>query len=286
MPFTISHAGFVLPLKGILSAHLLCGLMIGSVVPDFGYFAREFGMASFAHTVAGAFCVSLPVGLAVYLLVGLSFRRIADTLPNPHSSYLRSWGIDWPCSKRNLLGIMTAIFVGALSHNFVDSFTHESGAAVAMFPALSKEAVYFRGEPLHVFRILQYSGSVLGMGMILAAYWLGLRRHCRARGCRVWQDCRSWIVLIGLTSVTMLFAAALNAELFPRELDFYAFRVFGFKFLITWLPVFGMAFLCYAILRTPTPNSEQAGAEQPATRPESKSEDNQKPQPESGGRSR
>lgn len=257
MPFTISHAGFVLPLKGILSAHVLCGLVIGSIVPDFGYFVREFGVASFAHTFAGALCFSLPVGLAVYLLVCLSFRRIAGTLPKPHSSFLMSWGLAKPGGKQNLHGIMLAIFVGSLSHNFVDSFTHESGAGVAMFTTLSKEAFVLGGEPLHIFRILQYSGSALGMAMILAAYWFGMIRHCRASRCRVWQDFRSWLVLIVLTSASLLVAAALNSEFFPRELDFHAFRVFGFKFLITWLPVIGMAFLCYVIMHLRTPTSEQ-----------------------------
>lgn len=185
-------------MKGILSVQILCGLMIGAIVPDFGYFIRDFGMASFAHTVAGSFGVSLPVGLAVYLLVRLLFGRIADTLPRPHSSFLRSWGIDKPSTKRNLLGVAVAILLGAFSHNFVDSFTHESGVAVAMFPELNKEAFYLGGEPVHVYRILQYAGSFLGMAMIVAAYWFGLRRHCRERGCRVWQDSRSWMVLLGL----------------------------------------------------------------------------------------
>lgn len=258
MPFTISHAGFVLPLKGILSTQFLCGLMIGSIVPDFGYFVREFGVASFAHTVAGAFCVSLPVGLAVYLLLSSFFRRIADALPKPHSSFLRSWGIDRIGTVQNLLGIMVAILLGSFSHNFVDSFTHASGAAVAMFPVLTKDAFYLGGEPFHVFRILQYSGSVLGMAMILAAYWSGLRRYCRAKGCKVWQDSQSWMVLLSLITVTMLFAVALNAKLVPHELDFYAFRVFGFKFLITWLPLAGVAFLCWAIMRPVKPSREQA----------------------------
>jgi membrane-bound metal-dependent hydrolase YbcI (DUF457 family) len=167
MPFTLSHAGFVLPLKGILSAQVLCGLMIGSIVPDFGYFIRKFGVASFAHSIAGAFCVSLPIGLAVYMLVHRLFVRIADTLPRPHSSFLRSWGIDRRGSKRNLSGIALAILLGAFSHNFVDSFTHEAGAAVVMLPLLGKVAIMLGGEPLHVFRILQYLGSFVGMAMIV-----------------------------------------------------------------------------------------------------------------------
>jgi len=224
--------------------------MIGSIVPDFPYFIREFGAASVVHTFMGALCISLPVGLVVYLLVCLSIGRIADALPKPHSDFLASWGIGGPSSKRNPLGIVAAVFVGALSHNFIDSFTHESGAAVSMFSVLGKEVFSLGGEPVHVFRVLQYSGSVIGMVMIVAAYGFGLRRYCHAKGCRVWQDSRRWLILIGLTSAAMLVAVAMNAEFIPRRLDFYAFRVFGFKFMITWLPIVGMAFLCFVALRS------------------------------------
>lgn len=287
MPFTISHAGFVLPLRRRLSPHVLCGLMIGSIVPDFPYFVRAFGLASFAHTIPGALCVSLPVGFFVYLLVRLTFRRIAGTLPKPHSRFLASWGINEPEEKRNLLAVTAAILAGALAHNFVDSFTHASGVVVSIFPVLSKAAFHLDGEPFHVFRILQHFGSALGMAMIVAAYWSGLIRHCRSTGCRIWQDSRSWLSLFGLTTLTMLIAAALNAEFLPGKFDFYALRVFGFKFLITWLPIMGVTFLCFATWgsRTPKTNYEQTGPGQPSTRPQSDSKSGQNSQSEAEGHS-
>jgi hypothetical protein len=257
MPFTISHAGFVLPFKKVLPPAVLCGLMIGSIVPDFGYFVREFVLASFAHTVMGALCVSLPAGLAMFFLMRLSFGRIARVLPSPHSSFLMSWGIDRLVGMRTLLTVAFAIFIGALSHNFIDSFTHQSGAAVSLFPMLSKEVLSLGGDPLHVFRILQYLGSAIGMAIIIGAYCFGLSRHCRSTGNRIWQDSRGWLVLIGVTGLTVMLAVALNAKYFPRDFDFYAFRVFGFKFLITWLPIIGLAILCLATFFSPKSNSEQ-----------------------------
>ena len=88
MPFTLSHAGFVISFKRCFSHDVLLGLMIGSVVPDFGYFIREFGMASFAHTIKGAFFISIPLGLAFYFLATLCFRRIVDALPQPHAGFV------------------------------------------------------------------------------------------------------------------------------------------------------------------------------------------------------
>ena len=257
MPFTISHAGFVLPFRRALPPPVLFGLIVGSIVPDFGYFVREFGVASFAHTVLGAICVSLPVGLLVYLLVHLSFGRIAQALPHPHSSFLMSWGIDKLTGMRTLLAVLVSIFLGALFHNFVDSFTHESGAVVSMFPVLSQKAFSIGGEPLHIFRLLQYLGSVVGMAVIMTAYWFGLSRHCRAEGTRIWQDVRGWLVLMGVIGLTVLVATAVNAKHFPKDLNFYAFRVFGFKFLITWLPLIGLASMCLAAFIFRKTKSEQ-----------------------------
>ena len=256
MPFTISHAGFVLPFRKFVSPAVLSGLMIGSIVPDFGYFIRKFEVASFAHTFLGALYFSLPVGLAMYLLMRLFFKRIAKVLPIPHSSFLMSWGIDKYIGMRTLFATVVAILVGALFHNFVDSFTHQAGAAVSVFPVLRKEVISFGGDPLHVFRLLQYLGSTIGMVIIICVYWFGLVRHCRATGTRIWQDCRRWLVLIGVTGLTVLVAAALNTEYFPRGFNFYAFRVFGFKFLITWLPIIGLAILSLATIFSPKSTNE------------------------------
>lgn len=250
MPFTISHAGFVLPFRKLIPPAILCGLMIGSIVPDFGYFIRAFGVASFAHTVFGALCFSLPVGLAMYLLMLLLFKRLANVLPLPHSSFLMSWGIDRPIGTPTLLGTAAAILVGALSHNFVDSFTHQSGAAVTLFPLLRKKVFSLGDSIFHVFRLLQYVGSAIGLVMILVAYWFGLRSHCRATRTRIWQDCRRWLMLMGVTALTIFAAAALNAAYFPRDFNSYAVRVFGFKFLITWLPIVGLALLSLVAFST------------------------------------
>ena len=223
--------------------------MIGSIVPDFPYFIRAFGVASFAHSFLGAVVVSLPLGFALYLLVSQIFGSVAKALPAPHPGFLLSWSVEKPSGMRAILGIASAVLIGALLHNFVDSFTHEPGAAVRLFPFLRTEATAINGEPLPVFRILQYGGSILGLVMLLIGYWSGLRRYCRALDCVMWQDSRRWLELLALVAGTVLLATALNFRLIPRAFDFYEFRVFGFKFLITWLPIFGLVFLAFVRFR-------------------------------------
>ena len=249
MPFTISHAGFVLPLRGRVSAHVLCGLITGSVAPDFPYFVRAFGVASFAHTGLGALCVSLPIGWALYLIFRLSFRRIILLLPKPHADFIAAWGLERAVPKHGFIAIGGAIFGGALFHNFCDSFTHKSGVAVSMFPVLSREVFSIGGEPLPLFRILQYSGSILGLMMICGTYFFALRRHCRARGRAVGRGAAGWRSLLSLMNVTMGMAVVFNAEFIPRALEIYPLRVFAFQFLITWGPIVGLAFLCLAMIR-------------------------------------
>jgi hypothetical protein len=189
------------------------------------------------------------VGLAAYLAVGLGFRRLAEALPDPHASFLATWGIGRPGVTQSLYKVIAAIVAGALSHSFVDSFTHAAGAGVALFPVLGQELFAVAGEPIHVFRILQYSGSVVGMAMILAVYCSALTLYCRASGKSFWQDSQRWRALFLLASVSVLAAVALNTEYFPKGFDLFAFRVFGFKFLITLLPVMAFGFLCFALLR-------------------------------------
>jgi hypothetical protein len=249
MPFTISHAGFVVPFKGLFSPHVLVGLLIGSIVPDFPYFIRAFGCASFAHTVAGALCVCLPIGAVLYVLLRKYLRWMAMILPKPHSDFFMNWEINQSDANPHWLIVMVAIFAGALSHNFVDSFTHESGRAVMMFPILSKEVLFFHGLSLHAYRILQYGGSVLGLAILATSYWLELSRHCQTTSTKLWQDPRHWLVLIMTICLTGLTAALLNSEFIPTTFDFFDLRVFVFKFLITWIPLTGVCFLGLAVLR-------------------------------------
>lgn len=249
MPFTLSHAGFVAPLRQHLSSQLLLALMIGSIVPDFGYFIRAFGIATFAHTMAGAVCVSLPLGLIVHLTLDRISGRVISQLPRPHADFMATWDLAWRPAWKCLPQIALAILTGALSHNFVDSFTHESGVAVALFPVLSRDVLTIHGEPYPVFRALQYAGSIAGLVILLGTYLYSLRSYCQPKHLPMWQDRRRWIHLLGLVGITILIATVMNGRSLVDEPSLYAARAFAFQFLITWIPLFGLAFLGHAILR-------------------------------------
>lgn len=239
MPFSLSHVGFVAPLRRFLASHHLFALMVGSVAPDFGYYIRRYDLSDYSHTFAGAFVACLPLGLLAYLLGLVFLRHIACLLPEPHRGLLKASGLlVFPKTKR-LMGLGIAVLVGALLHNFADSFTHKTGASVALFPFLATEVFSFGGDSFPIYRLLQYGGSVLGLIMLLAAYVLVLQKYCEAKACPLWQDRARWWTLNGIAIVSAAIAAALFLHQFQQGNPFlFSARAFAFQFLTSWPPLF------------------------------------------------
>lgn len=236
MPFSLSHAGFILPLRRRVPSTILFCLIIGSITPDFGYFIRQFDLATFAHTTLGALTISTPLGLLIYFLVNRFYQPAILNLPKPHSEFLASFSPN-TCSASPPV-IMGAIFLGALSHNFVDSFTHESGFAVSLFPLLQKPTLSITGEPIPLYRILQYSGSIIGMLMIALFYFISFRRFLKIHPQPIWQDKASWTALLLVISISSGIAILINSSSLSNLSTFFSLRAFGFRFLITWIPLF------------------------------------------------
>src|SRR5690349_19318060 len=73
MPFTVSHAAAVLPLRRFRSLPL-AALMIGSMSPDFSYFT-PWTLFLYTHSIPALFWFCWPVGLALWIL----FVRMVET---------------------------------------------------------------------------------------------------------------------------------------------------------------------------------------------------------------
>ncbi|HRE79725.1 MAG TPA: DUF4184 family protein [Opitutaceae bacterium] len=256
MPFTISHAAFVLPFQRWVSERQLCALMAGSLAPDFVYFTRDFKVARFAHTLPGAVAISLPIGLVVYWIVSVGFRRFVDRIPDPHTTFLSTWDLYTGKGRSSFFGLVLFVFLGVLSHNIVDSFTHGTGTAVSWFPVLSREVFTLHGISIRVFRLLQYVGSVVGLMILALVYLLAFLRFCRSRQLALWQDGRCWFNWIGLLTATGFVSLIINYGFAFKAWNFHVARAFVFNFLITWMPLGGVALLLYLFfpLRS-TPNN-------------------------------
>jgi hypothetical protein len=168
VPFTISHAAAVLPLQ---KARLpLAALMIGSMSPDYAYFAPGDPDRMFTHSIAGLFWFCWPVSLALWLLfVRVLERPTIALLPD-------SWHAKFVPSNRELtfktLTIASvAILVGGTTHIIWDSFTHRGTAVVEALPALHAVAFYFNGWRVRWFVVLQHLSSMIGLLILLIWAW-------------------------------------------------------------------------------------------------------------------
>jgi hypothetical protein len=175
VPFTISHAAAVLPLKRLRLP--LAAMMIGSMSPDFAYFLPMSLARTSTHDLDGILLFCLPVGLALWLLfVRLLERPTIELLP-------MAWRVrvapSDPLSLKSLALAAIAIIIGAMTHITWDAFTHGDTPVVNALPFMRTEMFSFRGMPFRLYMLLQYSSSVFG----LLALWMWAInvRHSPAR---------------------------------------------------------------------------------------------------------
>jgi hypothetical protein len=170
MPFTFSHPAIVLPLTVLPRQWFsLTGLVIGSLTPDFEYFLRMKIKSNYSHTIDGLFWFDLPLGLLLaFIFHNIVRNSLYDNLPTfLKSRFLTFRQFDWnEHFKRNWFVVTISILIGAASHIFWDSFTHDHGYFVQTIPAL-QNSVDFLGGQIPVLKILQHSSTLIG-GLVIA----------------------------------------------------------------------------------------------------------------------
>jgi len=172
MPFTISHAAAVLPLKN--SRLPLAALMIGSMSPDFAYFLPFETLTRLStHSLEGIVFFCLPVGLAAWLLfVRVMERPTIQLLPDAWRDRVPRSDPHVSLSALCFAGI--AVMVGAVTHIVWDAFTHASTPVTHVFPVLNTEVLRLYRHSIPMFFFLQCLSSVIGL-LALAIWALRLR---------------------------------------------------------------------------------------------------------------
>lgn len=170
MPFTFSHPAIVLPLTFLPRRWFsMTGLVIGSLTPDFEYFLRMRIKSNYSHTIDGLFWFDLPLGLLLaFIFHNIVRDSLFDNLPTILKSRFSVFRqFDWNGHfKRNWIVVAISILIGAASHIFWDSFTHDHGYFVQTIPAL-QNSVDFLGRQIPILKILQHSSTFLG-GLVIA----------------------------------------------------------------------------------------------------------------------
>ena len=118
------------------------------------------------HTILGIHTFALPVGL---LLLGIFHRwlevAVIDLLPGGWRD--RLWPMAgkfrWGPARRTLL-IGAAVWIGAVTHVFIDAMTHYRGQIVLVWPAAFRALHPWTGLP--VYSSLQFGLGLIGTAML------------------------------------------------------------------------------------------------------------------------
>lgn len=206
MPLTFAHPAAVLGLRRFTGGRWsFAALVLGSMMPDAGYFVGHFGLATFAHTGGGLVLACLPLGLLLLLVFAWLRASLTHLLPQPHRSALAGLP-PLPSMRRasSLACLSACLLLGAWTHVFWDGFTHLSGWAQPYLPGLREPVALWPGSKLVVFQLLQHISTAVGLLALLLVYrrWLGGQGDTVRHG-------NGWRlgVLAGVALAAMLLAA-------------------------------------------------------------------------------
>jgi hypothetical protein len=220
MPFTISHTVAVLPfLRPFRRWRVASALVIGSMVPDFG-FLLPWQMPRFeTHSALALLTFSLPVGLVTYWLFQLvvksalrevlpdgAYQRSQESAPIANVRSLRQWAIA-------ALGILA----GAVTHLVLDGFTHERARGVQMLPVINDWIIDVGGHHLPGTRFLQDFSSVFGLIVVVFLLLRALRKPDAAAAHETrwrrlgWRERSFWRGAYALTAIAVAVADFLTA---------------------------------------------------------------------------
>jgi len=179
MPFTISHAAAVLPFARALARwRVLSAAAIGAMVPDFGFFFPWHVRRLETHSAIALVTFCLPVGLAAYWVFQFLIKTpVMELLPE--GPYARWRPFASPADFRSIRQWLMAacgVLGGAVTHLVWDAFTHEGARGVRMLPMLDDPVVEIGGHSMIGVRLMQDGSSLLGLVVVIAIIWYGLRR--------------------------------------------------------------------------------------------------------------
>jgi hypothetical protein len=221
MPFTISHVAAVLPFARLLRrGRVLSAVVIGSMVPDFGWFLPWRPERFETHSAVALLTWSLPVGLASYWAFQYLLKTpLREVLPN--GAYGRSLAyaeIADVVSLKQWLLAAAGILMGAVTHLVWDAFTHEGSRGVRMVPAIDEWWFTIGGRALAGPRVLQDGSSLLGLAVVAWLSWRALRAPgpvLAGRRRLLPAERRAWVMTYVLTAFFV--AAAVLWLVHPNE---------------------------------------------------------------------
>ena len=169
MPFTPAHPAIILPL--IRSRYFSAtGLIAGSMSPDFEYFFKMSVNSVYSHTLAGLLYFDLPVTILISLLFHLVVKKnLIYNLPlflqKKFQALLETDFIKY--LKQHPWIFLMSVLLGAASHIFWDSFTHNNSFFVRTLPFYMGTHIPFEGVRYPLWYALQHISTAIGLTVVL-----------------------------------------------------------------------------------------------------------------------
>jgi hypothetical protein len=170
MPFTISHAAAVIPIKKyIFKKSLLSALIVGAFICDLAYFVpKELSQSferDFSHSFKGLFLFCLPFGLFSFYFFHLWVKvPLIEFFEGQFQGALHSYKSNTELlNLKSFCLVSVCILVGSTTHIFWDSLTHSNTWVNNLLPFMGESLFQFGVISVFPSQILQQLSSVLGL---------------------------------------------------------------------------------------------------------------------------
>ncbi|QLR03262.1 DUF4184 family protein [Providencia rettgeri] len=238
MPWTFSHPAVVFPIKhSFLGKWLsLPAMILGSLSPDLLYSFGLYRLASEAHHIVGWLSIGLPLCFIIYVIILKLASPLSTVIPFVIKK-TQAWSILSIC----ILAI--SFFIGALTHIVWDSFTHDTGTMVRSWSFLQFNLSMTDKQEIAIYKVLQHSGSLLGLLYLSYQYWRYYRKQTKVQQNIDNQKLKK---IIGIGTASLLFALPIAYYLTPKLPNFH-FNRFVYLELTMTVPFFFGGLVIYGI---------------------------------------
>ncbi len=176
MAFTLAHPAAVLPLRKLRHLALL-PMIVGTLMPDLvGYlpFNIEYRLA-YGHTPAGTLLTDVPAGYLLLLVLLLFRRSLVLPLWEPHRTLIAESLDGFFSRPHRWLVALPSLLLGSWTHILWDRLTHATPWTYRNFPLLYQPLFPDSGHALHLYHVLQYVTSAIGLACMAWSYWQHLQ---------------------------------------------------------------------------------------------------------------
>jgi hypothetical protein len=231
MPWTFAHPAAVLPIKRLCPAALdFSALVIGSVIPDLGYYIPYSTLARPAHSFLGSVLICLPAGLTLWGIFHLLRKPLCFILPQPHRRALTPLAATpFPWRALSLIAAGVSVLLGAWTHIIWDSFTHNTWLVEQL---LLREPV-FRVSTVEFpwYSVLQHVSTAVGVGILISAYcsWLRLHSGSATSSAPGADDRWRYFFLAAVVALALIIAVPHAVQAASRFAGYPALRVLVFR---------------------------------------------------------